>query len=57
VFDCIARHGNTSAASIPLALGEATRLGAVQPGDKVLLGAVGAGLVWGATMLTWGCSS
>jgi 3-oxoacyl-[acyl-carrier-protein] synthase-3 len=57
VFDCIAHHGNTSAASIPLALGEATRLGVVRRGDKVLLGAVGAGLVWGATMLTWGCTS
>jgi 3-oxoacyl-[acyl-carrier-protein] synthase III len=54
VFDCIAELGNTSAASIPLALCEAVRVGALWPGARVLLGAVGAGLVWGATVLTWG---
>lgn len=56
VFDCIAQFGNTSAASVPLALGEAVRAGALKPGDRVLLGAVGAGLVWGATVLIWGGS-
>jgi 3-oxoacyl-[acyl-carrier-protein] synthase-3 len=54
VFDCIAAFGNTSAASIPLALGEARRLGELEPGATVLLGAVGAGLVWGTTVLRWG---
>ena len=54
VFDCIASFGNTSAASIPLALGEARRLGELEPGATVLLGAVGAGLVWGTTVLRWG---
>jgi len=54
VFDCIARFGNTSAASVPLALGEAVRVGALAPGARVLVGAVGAGLVWGAGVLTWG---
>jgi 3-oxoacyl-[acyl-carrier-protein] synthase III len=54
VFDCIAELGNTSAASIPLALCEAVRIGALWPGARVVLGAVGAGLVWGATVLTWG---
>ena len=54
VFDCIAELGNTSAASVPLALGEAVRVGALRPGERVLLGAIGAGLVWGATVLTWG---
>ncbi len=54
VFDCIAALGNTSAASIPIALGEAVRTGALRPGARVVLGAVGAGLVWGATVLTWG---
>jgi 3-oxoacyl-[acyl-carrier-protein] synthase III len=54
VFDCIARFGNTSAASIPIALSEAARVGALRPGARVVLGAVGAGLVWGATVLTWG---
>jgi 3-oxoacyl-[acyl-carrier-protein] synthase III len=53
VFDCIGAFGNTSAASVPLALGEAVRVGALRPGARVLLGAVGAGLVWGATVLTW----
>jgi 3-oxoacyl-[acyl-carrier-protein] synthase III len=56
VFDCISELGNTSAASVPLALGEAVRAGAVWPGARVLLGAIGAGLVWGATVLTWGDS-
>lgn len=54
VFDCIADLGNTSAASVPIALGEAARSGALAPGATVVLGAVGAGLVWGATVLTWG---
>ncbi len=54
VFDCIARFGNTSAASVPLALGEAVRGGALRPGARVVLGAVGAGLVWGASVLSWG---
>jgi 3-oxoacyl-[acyl-carrier-protein] synthase III len=54
VFDCIAGLGNTSAASVPIALGEAARAGALTPGATVVLGAVGAGLVWGATVLSWG---
>ena len=56
VFDCIAELGNTSAASVPLALGEAVRVGALEPGARVVLGAVGAGLVWGTTVMTWGGS-
>jgi 3-oxoacyl-[acyl-carrier-protein] synthase III len=54
VFDCIAGLGNTSAASVPIALDEAARSGALAPGATVVLGAVGAGLVWGATVLSWG---
>jgi 3-oxoacyl-[acyl-carrier-protein] synthase III len=54
VFDCIAELGNTSAASVPLALNEAVRVGALRPGARVVLAAIGAGLVWGATTLTWG---
>jgi 3-oxoacyl-[acyl-carrier-protein] synthase-3 len=54
VFDAIAELGNTSAASIPLALSEAVRGGRLRPGSRVVLGAVGAGLVWGATVLEWG---
>jgi 3-oxoacyl-[acyl-carrier-protein] synthase-3 len=56
VFDCIAKIGNTSAASVPLALSEARRRGALKPGARVLVGAIGAGLVWGATVMTWGDS-
>ncbi len=54
VFDCIAQLGNTSAASVPLALGAAAQAGALAPGSRVVLGAIGAGLSWGATVLTWG---
>lgn len=45
------RHGNTSAASIPLALDEAVREGKIQRGDVVLLEGVGGGFTWGATLL------
>jgi len=54
VFDCIASIGNTSAASIPLALAEARRAGALTPGMKIVLGAIGAGLTWGAAVVEWG---
>jgi 3-oxoacyl-[acyl-carrier-protein] synthase-3 len=54
VFDAISELGNTSAASVPLALSEAVRAGRLAPGARVVLGAVGAGLVWGATVLEWG---
>ncbi len=54
VLDCIARFGNTSAASIPVALEEA-RLGrGLAAGAKVLIAAFGAGLTWGATVVEWG---
>ncbi len=54
VFDCIEQTGNTSAASVPLALASAREQGLLKPGAKVVLGAVGAGLTWGAAMLEWG---
>ena len=44
-------HGNTSAASIPLALDESVRSGKVKPGDTVLLEGVGGGFTWGAVLL------
>lgn len=46
-------HGNTSAASVPLALADARDRGRLHPGDTVLLTAFGAGLTWGACLLTW----
>ncbi|MEA2484083.1 MAG: 3-oxoacyl-[acyl-carrier-protein] synthase, partial [Thermoleophilaceae bacterium] len=54
VLDVIGDLGNTSAASIPLALLEARRRGLLAEGDHVLLGAVGAGFTWGATVVQWG---
>ncbi|MGF1483000.1 MAG: beta-ketoacyl-ACP synthase III [Opitutales bacterium] len=47
------RFGNTSAASIPLALDEAKRAGRIRPGDYILFVAFGAGLTWGATLVKW----
>lgn len=47
-------YGNTSAASIPLALDEAVRQGKVKPGDIVACAGFGAGLSWGATIFKWG---
>jgi len=49
----IDEYGNTSSASIPLALEEAIRNGRVKPGDHVLLAGFGSGLTWGATLLKW----
>jgi 3-oxoacyl-[acyl-carrier-protein] synthase-3 len=54
VVDCIERLGNTSAASIPLALAVAEREGRLHDGDLLLLAAIGAGFTWGAVVLEWG---
>lgn len=53
VVDAIAHAGNTSAASLPLALDAARRDGRLRPGARVLLGAVGSGFTWGAGVMTW----
>jgi 3-oxoacyl-[acyl-carrier-protein] synthase-3 len=45
------KYGNTSAASVPVALDEAKRQGRIQPGDIVLLNAFGAGFAWGAAVV------
>ena len=47
------RYGNTSAASIPLALDEARRVGRIKPGDLTLLVAFGAGLTYGSALVRW----
>ena len=47
------RYGNTSAASVPIALDEAYRAGRIQSGDLVLLVAFGAGLTWASTLIKW----
>lgn len=49
----VATHGNTSAASVPLALDWAVRNGRVKAGDLALLQGVGAGMAWGSVLLRW----
>ncbi len=49
----IDRYGNTSAASIPIALAEARASGRIRSGDRILLAAFGAGLTWGASLIKW----
>ncbi len=53
VFINIDRYGNTSAASIPIALCEAIEQGKVWPGAKIVFAAFGGGLTWGAAAMTW----
>ena len=49
----VAHHGNTSSASIPLALDTAVRDGRIKPGQNILLEAVGGGFTWGAVLIKW----
>ena len=49
----VEHHGNTSAASIPLALSTAVGDGRIRKGDLVLMEAIGGGLSWGSTLLRW----
>jgi 3-oxoacyl-[acyl-carrier-protein] synthase-3 len=53
VYINVDRYGNTSAATIPLALDEANRAGRLKEGDIVLLDAFGGGFTWAAVMLRW----
>lgn len=50
----LARYGNTSAASIPLALDEAVREGHIKGGDVVAMAGFGAGLTWASAIVRWG---
>ena len=54
VISNLANYGNTSAASIPLALDEAVRQGKVKPGETIAAAGFGAGLSWGAAIFQWG---
>jgi 3-oxoacyl-[acyl-carrier-protein] synthase-3 len=54
VVDCIENLGNSSAATLPLALAEAERDGRLKPGTRVLLGAFGGGFTWGGGVIEWG---
>lgn len=53
VYTNIEKYGNTSSASIPIALDEAYREGLLQPGDRILMVTFGAGLTWGAAVVNW----
>ncbi|MDJ0704714.1 MAG: beta-ketoacyl-ACP synthase 3 [Leptolyngbyaceae cyanobacterium MO_188.B28] len=54
VVSNMAQHGNTSAASIPIALDEVVRAGKVKGGDTIAVAGFGAGLTWGAAIFEWG---
>ena len=54
VVNCIERFGNTSAASIPLALADAADRGQLHEGASVLIAGFGSGLTWGAIVIEWG---
>jgi len=53
VYSNIAMHGNTSSASIPIALDECVEQGRISEGDLVLLASFGGGVTWGATLMRW----
>ncbi len=54
VISNLSRYGNTSAASIPIALDEAVRAGKIQSGEAIAISGFGAGLTWGAAIFRWG---
>ena len=54
IISNLAKYGNTSAASIPLALDEEIRQGKIQAGDTIVTAGFGAGLTWGAAVFQWG---
>jgi len=53
VWTSVQKHGNTSSASIPIAMDEACRSGRLTAADKILLVTFGAGLTWGSALLEW----
>jgi 3-oxoacyl-[acyl-carrier-protein] synthase-3 len=53
LFNNLDRYGNTSSASIPMALAEARDAGRLRPGDMLLLVAFGGGLTWGSTVVRY----
>ena len=53
VYSNIAMHGNTSSASIPIALDECVEAGRVKPGDLVLMASFGGGVTWGGVLVRW----
>jgi 3-oxoacyl-[acyl-carrier-protein] synthase-3 len=53
VYSNISRHGNTSSASIPIALDECVESGRINEGDLVLMASFGGGVTWGGTLIRW----
>jgi 3-oxoacyl-[acyl-carrier-protein] synthase-3 len=53
VFTNVERYGNTSAASVPIALDEALEMGRISDNQLVMLNACGGGLTWGANLIRW----
>ncbi|KKN00963.1 hypothetical protein LCGC14_1132580, partial [marine sediment metagenome] len=53
VYNNIMKYGNTTAASIPIALTEAWEAGKVNDGDLVVLAAFGSGFTWGSVIIRW----
>lgn len=53
VFNNIQKYGNTTAASVPIALSEAWETGSVKEGDLICLAAFGAGFTWGSALIRW----
>jgi 3-oxoacyl-[acyl-carrier-protein] synthase-3 len=53
VYSNISMHGNTSSASIPIALDECVEAGRIKPGDLVLLASFGGGVTWGGVLIRW----
>lgn len=54
VVSNLSQYGNTSAASIPIALDEAVRRGDIQPGEVLAMAGFGAGLTWASAIVRWG---
>lgn len=57
IFVNVQKYGNTSAASIPIAMSEAMQEGRLKPGDVVVMVGFGAGLTWAASVVKWGISA
>ena len=53
MFNNIQKYGNTTAASIPIALSEALDEGKLQDGDLLMLAAFGSGFTWGSALIRW----
>ncbi len=53
VYSNISMHGNTSSASIPIALDECVEAGRVKEGDLVLMASFGGGVTWGGVLVRW----